>query len=101
MASAPEIELFPDEEDAFYKEASTYVGDVNDSGDELENSYAGSVTRYPEEDRVEDRAEDGESQADLERNQRRRRGTTRSQERRCHPLQATLAPRPQNRNQKR
>ena len=49
--SAPEIDLFPDEEDAFYQEINSYVGDVNNSGDELENSYAGSVTaRYSRED---------------------------------------------------
>ena len=66
-ASAPEIELFPDEEDAFYIEASNYVGDINDSEDELENSYAGTVIRFPEDDDVEeDGQEDGRSQADLE-----------------------------------
>ena len=69
QASAePEIDLFPDEEDAFYIEASNYVGDINDSGEELENSYAGIVlARFPEDDDVEeDGQEDGRSQADLE-----------------------------------
>ena len=69
--SAAEIDLFPDEEDAFYQEISTYVGDVNDSGDELENSYAGTVlSRHSHEDEAGDKAEevpeDGDSQADLE-----------------------------------
>ena len=68
QASAePEIDLFPDEEDAFYIEASNYVGDINDSGEELENSYAGIVlARFPEDDDVEeDGQEDGRSQACL------------------------------------
>ena len=43
------------------------MGDVNDSGDELENSYAGSATpRFPPEDEAGNLPEDGNSQADLE-----------------------------------
>ena len=69
--SAPEIELFPDEEDPFFQEASTYVGDVCDSGDELENSYAGIVlSRHSHEDGAGAQAdrihEDGDSPAELE-----------------------------------
>ena len=47
------------------------MGDINDSGDELENSYAGIVlSRHSHEDEAGDKAdgipEDGDSRADLE-----------------------------------
>ena len=67
--SAPEIDLFPDEEDAFYKETNTYVGDINNSGEELENSYTGVVlSRRSREDEAgpSEFPGDGDSQADLE-----------------------------------
>ena len=68
LCQIPEIWHFGD---AFYQEISTYVGDINDSGDELENSYAGIVlSRHSHEDEAGDKAEevpeDGDSQANLE-----------------------------------
>ena len=64
--SVPEIDLFPDEEDPFFQEASTYVGDVCDSGEELENSYAGIVlSRHSHEDEAGDQADGIPEDGDL------------------------------------